>query len=250
MNLKKQLLGLSFLVFAVLPAWAQNNLTNSPSTITADLEQDATIGTWIKQARKINPSYVPGIWQEQAAAYSQKPQDRQKLDAPGIKPGDWWLSVAYKAADYYNVEYETNLGKGLELSAFYALTPFFALGAGIDYNDTGTTELYYYSAESGWIWGDYSVEYLRFKILGKVTINPSNAIRLYIPFGIGLGEIKEKINETSINTDQRMAYSYGLGVEADLSRTVSFAIEAQSTMLSSDGDFDSSDFLFRLNIKL
>ncbi|WP_428053212.1 outer membrane protein [Candidatus Avelusimicrobium stercoris] len=78
-------------------------------------------------------------------------------------------------------------------------------------------------------------------VTGRVTFFPSQATRLYIPFGAGVGHMfaRQKFDDgshlTTSSTD--LAQMVGLGLEFDIDDSTIFGVEGRYYLVEADSDF-------------
>jgi len=81
-------------------------------------------------------------------------------------------------------------------------------------------------------------------VTGRLTLFPSQATRLYVPFGAGVGHMfarqkfADKTHKTVSGTD--FAQMAGLGLEFDLDETVIFGLEGRYYLVESSDEFEEA----------
>lgn len=117
------------------------------------------------------------------------------------------------------------------------LVSFFGLGLDANYAQLGDGEKF--SSGSGNSY--YRTGVATGLITGRLTFFPSQATRLYVPFGMGIGHMfaRQKNNDgshlTTNSTD--LAQMLGLGLEFDIDETLIFGVEGRYYIIEANDDF-------------
>lgn len=81
-------------------------------------------------------------------------------------------------------------------------------------------------------------------VTGRFTFFPSQATRLYVPFGVGVGHVfarqqmADKSHKTVDGTD--LAQMLGLGLEFDIDETVIFGLEGRYYLVDTAKEFENT----------
>lgn len=190
-----------------------------------------------------------------------------------IRAGEWMLSVYGGAGTYLSGKVQTGqtqinakqvvLWSG-GLSGMYFLNSYFGIGLGLETDQApesdrqGTSYSYYGKSTS-------KVSLYKAMLLGRLNLNPAHPVRLYVPFGIGYGYVQDKqthteyvyngmytsaVNNNATHTDSTLVYFAGLGLEFDLTATVSLGLEGRYNRLEyAHETFAYVNGLAKVNIK-
>lgn len=231
-----------------------------------------------KQQAELNKQAAPKLVYIEGKAYYLTEQHSQK-NSSGISAGNWMLSVYGGAGSYLQGNSKTKyttvdvknvvLASG-GLSGLYFTSPYFGFGLGLEMDKamkSGYHGTNYFGHAS--FYGESTSEVSLYKamLLGRLNINPSHAGRLYVPFGLGYGYIQDRqTNEVYVynneshsvsnytnntkNTGSTLVYFVGLGLEFDLTHTVSLGIEGRYNRFEYAGEaFAYANGLIKVNVK-
>ena len=178
--------------------------------------------------------------------------------AQGIQSGDTqgsvdvWLGSALEKSDL-EIDGKRlswgNLGAGLGMSYLYFPEAHLGLGLGFQYtNFQGSDSIDYIPGR--WFWhtleSDFETDTLHLMAQGRININPSSAVRVYLPFGVGAGVSVGTMTYTwdDLFEDEYLAANFswgwygGIGVEFAQSDRSAWSIEARyNTFRFDDRDF-------------
>lgn len=88
-------------------------------------------------------------------------------------------------------------------------------------------------------------------VVGRVNFFPSQATRLYVPFGVGVGhmfarqKMDDKSHKTTSSTD--FAQMLGLGLEFDLDESLIFGVEGRYYLVEANKEFEDAFGRHRLH---
>lgn len=107
------------------------------------------------------------------------------------------------------------------------IMPVFSLGVDANYAQLGDGDTFLSGGKDSY----YRTGIATGLITGRVNFFPSQATRLYVPFGVGVGHMfaRQKIDDGShVTTDSTdLAQMLGLGLEFDIDETVIFGVEGR-----------------------
>lgn len=114
------------------------------------------------------------------------------------------------------------------------IVPFFGVGLDANYAQLGDGEKF-----AGGSY--YRTGVATGLITGRVSFFPSEATRLYVPFGAGVGHMfarQKNADGSHLTTNSTdLAGMIGLGLEFDIDETVIFGIEGRYYFIEADDDF-------------
>lgn len=233
-----------------------------------------------KQEKQQQMAQTPQTVQIGGQTYYLSPKKQQ---ATGIEPYDWMIS-AYGGFGTY-LSGESNFDgvkikvKNMTfwsggLSGMFFLNRYLGVGVGAETDQFVRGKTRYsssYASGSGWSsaqYGEYTPEISLEKLmfLGRLNVNPAHGARLYIPFGLGYGRVKETQKEQgfiynwpgssySWNSKQSITkstfvYFAGIGLEFDLTNYVSLGLEGRYNRFSYRGStFGYVNGLAKVNVK-
>lgn len=114
------------------------------------------------------------------------------------------------------------------------IMPFFGLGVDVNYAQLGDGEKL---ADNSY----YRTGVATALVTGRVSFFPSEATRLYVPFGVGFGHLfarqknADGSHQTTDGTD--LAQMLGLGLEFDIDETITFGVEGRYYLIEAGNDF-------------
>ncbi len=115
--------------------------------------------------------------------------------------------------------------------------PVFALGVDGNYAQLGDGDTFISGGQESY----YRTGIATGLVTGRVNFFPSQATRLYVPFGIGVGHMfaRQKMDDGShLTTDSTdLAQMLGLGLEFDIDETVIFGVEGRYYLIEANSDF-------------
>ncbi len=111
------------------------------------------------------------------------------------------------------------LGAELGLSYYYLVTDHFGIGTDFSYGDYEGADITWSATNTI----DDGVHMLNLMLSARYTLNPSDRVRLYVPFGIGCVAAEQKLDMnyygtvySAKQTQTKLGYFAGLGLEFDL----------------------------------
>lgn len=115
--------------------------------------------------------------------------------------------------------------------------PVFSLGVDANYAQLGDGDTFISGGQESY----YRTGIATGLVTGRVNFFPSQATRLYVPFGIGVGHMfaRQKLDDGShVTTDSTdLAQMLGLGLEFDIDETVIFGVEGRYYLIEANSDF-------------
>lgn len=115
--------------------------------------------------------------------------------------------------------------------------PVFSLGVDGNYAQLGDGDTFISGGQDSY----YRTGIATGLVTGRVNFFPSQATRLYVPFGIGVGHMfaRQKLDDGShVTTDSTdLAQMLGLGLEFDIDETVIFGVEGRYYLIEANSDF-------------
>ncbi len=171
-----------------------------------------------------------------------------------IRAGEWMLSVYGGAGTYLSGKVQTGqtqinakqvvLWSG-GLSGMYFLNPYLGIGLGLETDQAPKSDRQGKTSYGGFPYygeSESKVSLYKAMLQGRLNVNPAHPVRLYVPFGIGYGYVQDKqthtkyvyngmytsaVNNNATHTDSTLVYFAGLGLEFDLTATVSLGVEGR-----------------------
>lgn len=117
------------------------------------------------------------------------------------------------------------------------IIPVFSLGVDGNYAQLGDGDTFISGGQESY----YRTGIATGLITGRVNFFPSQATRLYVPFGIGVGHMfaRQKFDDGSHKTTSStdLAQMLGVGLEFDIDETVIFGVEGRYYLVEADSDF-------------
>lgn len=117
------------------------------------------------------------------------------------------------------------------------ILPVFSLGVDANYAQLGDGDTFLSGGKDSY----YRTGIATGLVTGRVNFFPSQATRLYVPFGVGVGHMfaRQKIDDGShVTTDSTdLAQMLGLGLEFDIDETVIFGVEGRYYLIEASSDF-------------
>ena len=117
------------------------------------------------------------------------------------------------------------------------IIPVFSLGVDGNYAQLGDGDTFISGGQESY----YRTGIATGLITGRVNFFPSQATRLYVPFGIGVGHMfaRQKFDDGSHKTTSctDLAQMLGVGLEFDIDETVIFGVEGRYYLVEADSDF-------------
>ena len=117
------------------------------------------------------------------------------------------------------------------------IIPVFSLGVDGNYAQLGDGDTFISGGQESY----YRTGIATGLITGRVNFFPSQATRLYVPFGVGVGHMfaRQKFDDGSHKTTSctDLAQMLGVGLEFDIDETVIFGVEGRYYLVEADSDF-------------
>lgn len=117
------------------------------------------------------------------------------------------------------------------------IIPVFSLGVDGNYAQLGDGDTFISGGQESY----YRTGIATGLITGRVNFFPSQATRLYVPFGVGVGHMfaRQKFDDGSHKTTSStdLAQMLGVGLEFDIDETVIFGVESRYYLVEADSDF-------------
>ena len=117
------------------------------------------------------------------------------------------------------------------------LVSFFSLGVDANYAQWGDGEDF--ASASGTSY--YRTGIATGLVTGRINFFPSQATRLYVPFGVGVGHMfarQKNSDGTHLTTDSTdFAQMLGLGLEFDIDETIIFGVEGRYYLVEANNEF-------------
>ncbi len=117
------------------------------------------------------------------------------------------------------------------------IVPIFSLGVDVNYAQYGDGDTFVDAGQDAY----FRTGIATALVTGRVNFFPSEATRVYIPFGIGVGhmfareEFKDGSHLTTDSTD--LAQMVGVGLEFDIDETVTFGVEGRYYLIEAADEF-------------
>ena len=241
MQIKKAILA-GFLLLS-LPAWAQQTSLQPGDTVTVDLDTGSDITQWIKEAREINPYYMPALGDVPAANGWIRPRKTTRASGRVASYRPLWLVSLYGIMGSYTngtLEYENMYTLSLDGSSstgggaaiMRQVTPSFALGVAYERDEPETLSGH---------WPSYSYPYHGITATEKGTMERLLLVGrlqdpdglLYIPFGAGYGGYQAKwtVPGSYLGSKEYHGSGFtaflGLGMEFRFNQHLSFSVEGR-----------------------
>ena len=114
------------------------------------------------------------------------------------------------------------------------IVSFFGLGLDANYSQLGDGDTFA---------GDsyYRTGVATGLVTGRVTFFPSQATRLYVPFGVGVGHMfarQKNADGSHLTTNSTdLAQMVGVGLEFDIDETIIFGVEGRYYLIEANDDF-------------
>lgn len=127
----------------------------------------------------------------------------------------------------------------------YFLNPYLGIGLGLETDQAPKSDRQGKTSYGGFPYygeSESKVSLYKAMLQGRLNVNPAHPVRLYVPFGIGYGYVQDKqthtkyvyngmytsaVNNNATHTDSTLVYFAGLGLEFDLTATVSLGVEGR-----------------------
>lgn len=197
--------------------------------------------------------------------YLSKNPYKKQQEPVGIRAKDWMISIAGGGGGYldgmiksdfgnYNMKNSTLISVSVSFMRF--INSYFGLGLGVE-SDQNVRESYSFYFSNGVVKSQLKVHKLM--LLGRINLNPAHAARLYLPLGIGYSSIKEKQNVQILSpyssydnsfSKSSVIYFAGIGLEVDLTKSVSLGIEGRYNRFTYYSEpFSYLNGLMKINVK-
>lgn len=232
------------------------------SILKVDLETGKEISQWLQEAREIDPTYQLNLLDKSGYRKGNTSKVKQKSSRP-----HWGFSYAYTSGKYDGGGwFNKTPAKGYELSAWYAPLPW--LDIGLTYGREDVDRVVIETSVPNWwssTWKEKSVKNTTEKVLLSGRIH-SNDSFLYVPFGFGVGTLKQERIERGSHYGSIQEYRYvdehddngslyylGLGIDLPISQAFSVGAEGRYQWLQVNlekTDYTIKSFTFTVGATL
>lgn len=228
------------------------------SILKVDLETGKELFQWLQETREIDPAYQLNLLDNLEYRTKKNNKVKQKSSLPR-----WKLSYAYTSGKYDGGGlFNKTPAKGYELSSLYAILPWLDVGLTYGREDVDRVIVESWGSPTG---KEKSVKSTTEKVLLSGRIHSKDSF-LYIPFGFGVGTLKqERIDRGNSawssleyryvdeHDDNGLLYYLGLGIDLPISQAFSVGAEGRYQWLHANiekTDYTIKSFTFTVGATL